>query len=274
MIKKKIVAGIISAALVVSLTPSTVLAQEVQTAQIEDFAPQVLSEQAAVTLKSKGAKFDLKKGKVLNTSLFIRGAGNIPYNVKLNSAKITDSQKQEGYKHAELSITFKSKKNLTTAQKKKIMAAWKKICKTDLNTPSVVLDKRILSYYRFFIVDYVTGKNLLDPNSKANVSIERQWSGGNYAGYRDKSNWWFRIAMKENLTVNIEYPASCKNLCFGAGADKWTNYDMSKYDASFNGSNTYMEKGKKKKVKSFAATYYQTNFLKKARNNYHFIKLS
>ncbi len=271
MIKKTISAGIISAALVVSLCPGMAIADEITSAEPEDFLPQVAAEQVDTTIKTKGAKFDLKKGKVLATSKFMRGAGNIPFVMRLDNGKVTDSTENKDFKQAELTISFKIKKNLNAAQKKKIMAAWKKTCKSD--PAGEILKEKIFANYRFFLVDYVTGENLENPNNTAQVTRQSDWSFSGYAGYRDKLNWWYKTPVKGNLKVTIQYPKTYKNLCFGFGADRWTNYDMSKYDASFNGSTTYKENGKMKKVKPYAATFYQTDFLKKARNNYHFIKL-
>ncbi len=269
--KRNIFAVILSFTLATSLCPAIALGGELQSAAIEDAALQA-SDPLRTTLKSKGAIFDLKEGKVLTTSKFYRGVGNLPYYMRLDSMVVSDSSKIEGYKEAQLSISFKIKKNMTVAQKKKIIAAWKKACKTD--PTGVIFKEQIMSNFRYFLVDYFSGKNLENPNNTAHVTRQSTWSFSSDAAYKDKLGWWFRTPVRGNVKVIIQYPSSYKNLCLGFGADRWSNSDMSKYDASFNGSATYTEKGKKKKVKPYAANFYQTDYLNKARNNYHFVRLA
>ncbi len=274
MLKRKIIAGIMSAALTVSLCPGAALAQELHVGQIaEDFWPQALSEQMSASLYSQGALFDLKVGESLSTSRFLGGVGNIPYTVTLNSAKVTNSTKYKGYREAVLNVTFKAKKLLTTAQKKKVIAAYKKACKSDKNNVSVVWSEKMSAYLRYMLVDYTTGKSLFDSSTGIKVSAKSSWNHSQYVSYKDSKNWSFKEPLQSDLQVTLYYPTTYKNLCFGVGCDKWANAKMTKYDMAFRGKDYYWSGNNKQSVTPYSSTYYQTSFLKKARGNYHFIRL-
>ena len=271
MFGKKIVAVATSIVLAVSLCPGAAFASQLQAGSAKGQVAQTVSTQAAKNLKQRGVKFDLVNGKTYTVKSYLGGYGNFEYSAKLSGLKVTSAY--PGYKKATFTVTFKPKKVLTKAQRQKVFKAFKKAYYyqggASGNEREVVWNYWMRGALSFWLVDYKTGRLLVDSDYTTGIERDTKVSFGKTRKYSTSDGKWSMtqigfIKMKETVT----FPEDYENLCVGIGGETQPRIMRTKFDENFEDRYFKYVGGK-----MHTARWWQTSYFKKANDNFHFMRI-
>lgn len=264
---KKILAGVVSLCVTLSLCPSAALALGSNSgggsagSSVANALGVVADESVCVVqpnatpayknLKAAGLKFDLKPTKEVTVKQYLANTTSNTFTVNMTTPKITNAD--SGMKKATFTLTYKLSSSVTKAQKKAVFAdlysgmKWNEIC-GDI-------------YYD--LVDYTTGRCVFNTGTR-NVTIQRTKKSTNTKTYKDQNNAngaWFYLLKTWTVKCTVTYPSSYKGLALIVMGSSYPQGKAHKATDSFGNKNSKV-------------TYYQTLHYKKDKANSHCYRIS
>lgn len=185
-------------------------------------------------MKTLKVKWDLKKNKAVKSKERVVGVGNKNLEITVKNYKTT--KLKNGKKKITFTVVYDRSFKPTKKQVHKINRSY---------------DGTLFGGFWVDVVDYSTGSSF---DEKLGVKVKlSDWKYTKNKRFKDGDGCWVEYPLRAQIKVSITYPADCKNICLGVGANTYFNPEGSSAykvnQAHFDGKRpfgkTYMyKKGK------------------------------